>query len=61
MQFKRSNDRYLAGVCGGIAEWFNVKPVYIRITWAVLSLISMIIPGLVVYIILFFVMQPPDE
>lgn len=61
MKLKRSNDRYLGGVCGGIAEYFNLNPYLIRIIWVVLSLVSAVLPGLVVYIILWIVMQPPEE
>ncbi|MBM4172430.1 MAG: PspC domain-containing protein [Ignavibacteria bacterium] len=61
MNFKRSNDRYLGGVCGGIAEKLNISPLVVRIFWAVLTFITFMIPGLVVYIILWNTMIPPDE
>lgn len=61
MKFKRSNDRYLGGVCGGIAEYFGVNPYFVRITWALLSLITFVIPGLIVYVVLWIIMIPPDE
>lgn len=61
MNFKRSNDRYLGGVCGGIAEKLNISPLVVRIFWAVLTFITFMIPGLVVYLILWNTMIPPDE
>lgn len=61
MELKRANDRYLAGVCGGIAEWFNLNPWLVRIVWTVLSLITFIIPGLIIYIILWRTMDKPEE
>ncbi len=37
----RSNTNYmLAGVCGGIAEYFNLDPTLIRLAWVILSLMS---------------------
>ena len=33
----KSKDRKLAGVCGGIAEYFNVDPSLVRIAWALVS------------------------
>ena len=30
------NDAKLFGVCGGIAEYFNVDPTIVRVAWAVL-------------------------
>jgi phage shock protein C len=59
--FKRSNDRYLGGVCGGLAEHFNSSPLLFRILWALVSLMTFVIPGLIIYIVLWTTMLPPDE
>jgi len=48
----RSSNRILAGVCGGIAEYFDVDPTVIRVAYVVLSLFSVGFPGLMLYIIL---------
>ncbi|MBQ8385985.1 MAG: PspC domain-containing protein [Paludibacteraceae bacterium] len=48
----RSPNRILAGVCGGIAEYFDVDPTLIRVVFAVLTLFSAAFPGLLLYIIL---------
>ncbi len=61
MKLKRTNDRYLAGVCGGIAEYLKVDPFWVRFIWAVLTLVSFMFVGLIVYIILWIIMEPPDE
>ncbi len=45
----RSNEKMLAGVCGGIAEYFNVDPTIVRLAWVILSCIGF--SGLVAYII----------
>jgi len=34
----RSKNKWLAGVCGGIAEYFNLDPIIIRVIWLVLAL-----------------------
>lgn len=31
------NDEIIAGVCGGLAKYFNVDSTWVRIGWAVLS------------------------
>lgn len=31
------NEAKLFGVCGGIAEYFNVDPTIVRVAWAVLA------------------------
>ncbi len=38
----------LAGVCGGIAEYFNIDPTIIRLVWAALALVWG--TGIVLYI-----------
>jgi len=61
VKFKRSKNHYIAGVCGGLAESLNVKPFYLRLFWVVVSIISFILPGVLVYLILWMVMDPPEE
>lgn len=48
----RSSNRILGGVCGGIAEYFDVDPTVIRVAYALLSFFSAAFPGIVLYIIL---------
>lgn len=36
--YKSSTDRKLCGVCGGIAEYFNIDPTIVRLIWAILVL-----------------------
>ncbi|MBX3703338.1 MAG: PspC domain-containing protein [Steroidobacteraceae bacterium] len=58
-KLKRSKDRMIAGVCGGIAEWYGWKPDRVRIAYVILSLLSAAFPGIIVYLLLWLVM--PDE
>lgn len=51
----------IAGVCGGLAEWLGWNPTIVRIGYVVLSLISAAFPGILVYIILWIIMPPPDN
>jgi phage shock protein C len=32
--YRSSKNKYIAGVCGGIGEFFNIDPSIIRILWA---------------------------
>lgn len=41
----------ISGVCGGIAEYFNLDPTLVRLGWVVLSVFSTGFPGLIAYII----------
>lgn len=47
--YKSSNDKVLAGVCGGIGEYFAVDTVIIRLLWVVFTLMGG--AGLIAYII----------
>jgi phage shock protein C len=52
-------NRILAGVCGGLADWLGWKPTMVRLLYVLLSILSAGFPGVLVYIILWFVM--PEE
>jgi phage shock protein C len=56
-RLKRSTtDVWLGGVCGGIAEYFDIDPTLVRIGYVVLSLGSAAFPGLLIYLILWMIM-----
>lgn len=52
----RSSNKVLAGVCGGIAEYFEIDPTLVRICYAALSIFSTGFPGLLLYIIMLLLM-----
>ncbi|MGM5483514.1 MAG: PspC domain-containing protein [Nanobdellota archaeon] len=47
----RSKDRMIAGVCGGIAEYFDVDPTVIRLLWVLITIFTGIFTGIIAYII----------
>lgn len=49
-------NKVIAGVCGGIADYFGWDPTWVRVGYVLLSVFSAAFPGLLVYIILAFVM-----
>lgn len=51
----RSDDKMLAGVCGGLAEYLNMDPTLVRILYVVISLASVAFPGTIVYFLLWFI------
>jgi phage shock protein C len=55
-RLKRTNDGVLAGICGGIAKYFDWDPTMVRIGYILISILSAAFPGLLVYFILWFVM-----
>lgn len=59
MPLRKSRNRIIAGVCGGIAEWLGWSPTLVRILYVVISVLSAAFPGILVYLVLWFVMPPP--
>lgn len=52
----RSNNKVVAGVLGGIAEYFGIDPTLVRICFVALSIFSAGFPGLLLYIIMLLLM-----
>lgn len=65
--YRSRSQRILAGVCGGIAEYFKVNPKYIRIGYLVFTLIcslfihTMILPILIYLILAFAIPNNPNQ
>jgi phage shock protein C len=54
---RRRDGRMLAGVCGGLADWFDVDPTLVRVAFAVLGALG----GLAVPIYLAAWLLIPEE
>ena len=52
--YRSNRNRMVAGVCGGIAEYFNVDPTVVRIAWAILSIVGAL--GILAYVICWILM-----
>lgn len=58
----RSNtDRMLAGVCGGLAKNLSVDPTIIRIAYAVITFLTVGIPGVILYILLAIIIPAESD
>ena len=55
--YKSNTDKKIAGVCGGIAEYFNIDATLVRLGWVVFSLLGG--SGLLAYLIAAIIM--PDQ
>lgn len=56
----RSRNKQLAGVCAGLAEYFELDPTLVRIAFLLLSICSAAFPGLLVYLVCWLVMPEAD-
>ena len=48
--YRSKTQKVFAGVCGGIAEYFNIDVTLIRLVWVILTLPGLF-PGIILYII----------
>ena len=49
--YKSRTNRMIAGVCGGIAEYFDVDPTIIRLIAVLLLFVGVFVGGVIAYII----------
>ncbi len=46
------DDKMIAGVCAGLADYFDMDPTLVRVAYVLLSFLMVGFPGLILYIIL---------
>ena len=56
--YRSRTDRKLAGVCGGLAQYFNADTTLIRVLFVVLALLGG--PGLIIYLVLWILVSEPQ-
>ena len=54
-KLRRSNDKMIAGVCAGLAHYFDLDPTVIRIVYVLLSIFTAF-AGVLVYLNLWLIM-----
>jgi phage shock protein PspC (stress-responsive transcriptional regulator) len=54
-------NRQIAGVVGGLAEYFGMDATLLRVVYAVGSIISAAFPGVLVYLLLWVVIPEASE
>ena len=59
-KLKRSGNRVIAGVCGGLADWVGWSPGKVRLIYVIVSVLSAAFPGIIVYLVLWLVMPDAD-
>ena len=53
--FRSSTNKVIAGVCGGIGEYFDIDPTIVRIVWALCIVIGGM--GVLAYLIMWIIMS----
>jgi phage shock protein PspC (stress-responsive transcriptional regulator) len=51
----------IAGVCAGLADYFGVDVVLVRLLWVILSIAGAVIGGVIVYLAAWLIMPEGDD
>jgi phage shock protein C len=49
--YRSDTNKMIAGVCGGIGDYFNIDPTIIRLVWVLLSIPMAVFGGVIAYIL----------
>lgn len=58
--YKSAKDRKIDGVCAGIAHYFTIDPTVVRVAYATGTVLSGVIPGILLYVVLAVIMPRDD-
>jgi phage shock protein C len=47
--YRSNTNKVLAGICGGLGEYFNVDPALLRLFWLLVVIFSGVVPGVIAY------------
>jgi phage shock protein C len=57
--YRSRSDRMIAGVCAGMGKYLGIDATVIRLLFALLAIFTGVVPGLILYLIMMFIV--PDE
>lgn len=57
---RSKTDRWIAGVCGGIARRFDIDASMVRMAYLLLSIMSAAFPGVLIYVLLWILIPEED-
>ena len=57
--YKIEEGKKISGVCGGVAEYFNIDPVIVRVIWGVLAFLYG--TGIIIYFVCAFAFPNKSE
>ncbi len=59
--YKSETDKKIAGVCAGLAEYFDVDPTLVRVGYVLATLVTGFVPGVLGYLILAIITPKKSE
>lgn len=51
-------DGKIAGLCAGLGEYFRLDPVFFRLAWAAVTIMTGVVPGTLAYLIAWLLVPP---
>jgi phage shock protein C len=59
--YRSQTEKQLAGVCGGIGEYFDTDPTLIRVAFVTVTIITGVFPGILAYFIFSLIIPTKDQ
>jgi phage shock protein C len=59
--YRSSKQRMIAGICGGLAEYFDVDVNIMRLLFVAISLLSVLFPMVIFYIIAWIIVPEKEK
>lgn len=60
--YRSNTNKIFGGLLGGIGEYFDIDPVFVRLVFVIVLVFTVGVPGIIIYILgLFVVPLPPDR
>jgi phage shock protein C len=53
-------NRMIAGVVGGLAEYFGIDPTLLRVIYVIVSIVSAAFPGALVYVLMWLLVPEAE-
>jgi phage shock protein C len=57
---RSTRSRMIFGLCGGIGEYLHVDPVWVRIVYAITTICTAVVPGIIIYVVLTLIVPNDD-
>ncbi len=59
--YRSSKQRMIAGICGGLAEYFDIDVNIMRLLFVAISLLSVLFPMVIFYIIAWIIVPEKEK
>ena len=53
--YRSQSNKVLAGICGGLGEYWAVDPVVLRLLWILVTVFTGFAPGVIAYVLAIFI------